>query len=272
MEIIDIQLIDKIDIKDIPETLYKYRIWSDQYHKTILTERMIFMAPPTSFEDTKDCKLLKRFDLMTLGDIYQGYLNRSRGDNPQWTRQQHRAHARGWTKKSPLRDKAGTIAKQEQHFLEFDKRFGVLSLTADPSNLAMWNKYAGNGTGFCIGFHTKVLFAFLGGGGPVIYYDSLPDILHDDPLELEHAKQVYSKEERWSFEKEYRTHMFYPNPATINDRQIVLPAEAFKEIVFGWSTSGSAIKEMKACIETQGFDLELKIVQNIEGTLSINTL
>src|SRR5690554_5666174 len=92
------------EMTDLPNTLYKYRIWEDQYQQTILTERIVYMAAPTSFEDQKDCKLFKRYDLMSETDIYQKYLNTSKEVNLNWSRQQHRAFAREWTKKSPMRN------------------------------------------------------------------------------------------------------------------------------------------------------------------------
>lgn len=57
-----------------PDIIYKYRIWNDEFQKTILSERKVFLAPPTSFEDKKDCKLFVRYDLMTNLDIYKKYI------------------------------------------------------------------------------------------------------------------------------------------------------------------------------------------------------
>jgi uncharacterized short protein YbdD (DUF466 family) len=222
------------EMPDIPDTLYKYRNWDDEYQKTILTERTVYMAAPTSFEDKKDCKLLKRYDLMTEQDMYEKYLKTSKEDHPNWTRQQHRAFARESTKHSPMKDKEFIKKQQEKNFIEYDKRFGVLSLTANSSNLEMWNKYSNKGQGFCVGFDPKILFNHLGGGGAVQYYDELPDILHNDEYEIERFKQVFSKEKKWEFEQEYRTHKFYPFPASVRDRQIEVPKEAYKEVIFGW--------------------------------------
>ena len=175
---------------DFPENIYKYRTWNG-YQKTIITGKTVFMAKPNSFEDKKDCKLLKRYDLMTNQDIFNKYVNLSKELNPTLSRQQHRQHAKEKSKNSPMKNKNYIKELQEQTFLQFNERFGVLSLTANPSNLKMWNKYSDDGKGFCVGFHPKIMFPFLGGGGKVIYCNELPIIFHNDDFHTEHVKQVF---------------------------------------------------------------------------------
>ena len=259
---------DEIDF--FPPTIYKYRSWTDNFHREIISEQVVFMARPTSFEDPFDCKLQKRYDLLTDDDIYNKYLESSKKDNPNWTRQQHRKFARDWFKKSPMRNKEYIKQLQNEHFTEFDKRFGVLSLTANPKIYAMWDKYSDNHQGFCVGFHTKKMFKHLGGGGKVCYYDKLPDILPFDSHEVEHFKQVFSKENKWYFEEEYRTHRFYPNPATIEDRRIKLSKDCYKEIIFGAKQSDVHRQEIISICKAQGLKVEFyieKIYDNNEITI-----
>jgi len=254
---------------DLPEIVYKYRKWDDIFQKTIITEKTVFMAKLTDFEDKKDCKLLKRYDLMTNQDIFNKYVDLSKEGNPTWSRQQHRQHAKTMSKNSPMKNKNYIKNRQEQDFLEFDRRFGVLSLTANPSNLKMWNKYSDDGKGFCVGFNPKIMFSFLGGGGKVIYHEKLPDIFHNDDFHTEHVKQIFSKEEIWSFEEEYRTHKFYKIPPTISERCIVLPKEAYKEIVFGWDMPESTIKEIKDACSNQNLIIEFKKATKQNDELSL---
>lgn len=243
-------------MENYPSILYKYRFWNDNYHKDVISKGIVFLAPPTSFEDPKDCKLFKRYDLLTHNEIYSHYYKDSIKNNNNWTRQQHRKFARDWTKKSPMRNKENIKKMQEKHFLEFDKRFGVLSLTANPKNFDMWEKYADSHRGFCVGFDAKLLFDLVGSGGEVIYYDLLPDILPSDSREIEYIKQTYSKESKWSFEEEYRTQKFFPSPAKIDDRCIKLPKDCIKEIIFGESLSSDERGEIiSICIENN-FNVE----------------
>lgn len=259
---------------EFPDIIYKYRKWNDEYQKTILTERTVFLAPPTSFEDKKDCKLLKRYDLMRSKDIYNKYLEYSKRDNPLRTRQQHQAHAREEAKQSLMRNPKYVKHIQEEHFREFDKRFGVLSLTANPMNIKMWEKYSDDGKGFCVGFYPEIMFPHLGGGGKVLYYDKLPNILHDDDFHTEHFKQVFSKEDIWTFEEEYRTHRFYENPPSQFERCVILPSNAYKEIIFGWQTPPEFIEEIKSTCSIQNLNVVFiaptiakKLKENLENQL-----
>jgi hypothetical protein len=234
----DLKIINE-DISKIavPEILYKYRTWSDAYHQGIISNQSVFMASPTSFEDEKDCKLLKRFDLMTKDDIYTLCYSRLKLDNPLSSDKELKKRALEAAKNSPLNNKEETALNQQKYFADFDLRFGVLSLTANQLLNAMWEKYSDNHKGFCVGFDSKIMFNHLGGGGPVNYFDVLPDIVYTDSREVEHIKQVFSKEKKWEFEQEYRTHMFRVKPLTKEDRCIKLPKECYKQILFGMSIS-----------------------------------
>jgi len=219
---------------NLPNTVYKYRDWNAEFHPAIITNQQVFFASPKSFEDSLDCKISIRYDLLTEQDIYDKYLSESKRINSNWTRQQHRAFARDWTKHSPLKDKNKLAQHQIEAFEGFNMRFGVLSLTANPSNNDMWIKYSANHSGFCIGFDPIITFKFFGGGGEVKYYDELP-IIYPTPkhdMETQHFLQVFSKLKKWEFEQEYRVHKFHYEPNGLQ-RQIILPKEAYKEIILG---------------------------------------
>ncbi|MBC7384265.1 MAG: DUF2971 domain-containing protein [Bacteroidia bacterium] len=230
------------------------------------------MSRPTSFEDPLDCKLQKRHDLLTDTEIYNNYLQMSKQDNPSWTRQQHRKYARDWFKKGLLRNQEHIKQIQSEYFSEFDSRFGVLSLTANPKLYDMWDKYSDNHQGYCIGFDTKKMFKYLGGGGEVVYYEELPDILPSDSFDEEHFKQVFSKELKWSFEEEYRTHKFYNTPASDEDRKIRIPKDCFKVIIFGARLQDIHKQEIFSLCKKGGFEVEFYnevINENHEITLNV---
>jgi hypothetical protein len=223
------------EMNHIPPIVYKYRTWNNKFHREIITDQIVFMAMPTSFDDPLDCKLQKRYDLITDEEIFTKYLQMSI-DSPKhkyWTPQQHIDFANDGLANGPMRDKEYIEKAQQEDFNQFNDRFGVLSLTANPVNRKMWEEYSENHKGFCVGFDTKIMFKYLGGGGEVVYYDELPIINAFDSFEVEHFKQVFSKEKKWSYEEEYRTHKFYKKPATLDDRRITLPKECFREIIFG---------------------------------------
>ena len=244
------------ELDNYPPTVYKYRTWINNFHKEIISEQIVFMAKPSDFEDPLDCKSQKRFDLLTEEDIYNHYLQDSKNENHSWTRQQHRKIARDLTKKSPMKNKDYIKREQAKYLEEFDNRFGVLSLTANPKNLSMWGKYSASHNGFCVGFDSKKMFKYLGGGGNVVYCEDLPIITPFDDFLEELHKQVYCKEKKWAFEEEYRTHRFYPKPVTIDDRKIKLPKDCYKEIIFGAYMPQNHIDEIIFICEQQEFKID----------------
>lgn len=216
---------------ELPPVLYKYRDWSNENHKRVLTHNELFLASPASFEDEFDCKVPIRYDLLTDKEIYDKYLKSSKTENPNFNRQQHRKFARDWQKKGLMRDKQRLEELDEEFFEKFNKLFGVLSLTAICNNIDMWNYYSDNGKGFCVGFNTIPLLnlsKYFGGGGEVSYYDTLPIIKETDPLEKKHFLQIHSKLRKWEFEEEYRLTKF-----NIENRQAVITSEIFSQIIIG---------------------------------------
>jgi len=241
-----------LDDFDFPPMIYKYRSWKDDYHKRFLNEREVFMASAESFEDELDCRNPTRFDLLTKQQIYDYFLWSSHNENPNFSRQQHRHFARKWTKESDVNHPKIVKKHMDQSIKDYHAHEGILSLTENWNNSDMWNYYADNGKGFCIGYDTRILFDHLGGGGEVIYVDELPIIMPEPFMEPEIAMQhrVYYKTKKWEFEQEYRTKKFWPNPATISDRQIKLPKEAFKRIILGDYISNADKTAIEASVKT----------------------
>lgn len=99
----------------------------------------------------------------------------------------------------------------------------------------MWENYSDNGKGLCVGFKSQILFNQLGGGGKVIYVSELhkimPEQFHSHDQQI--IYQIFYKEEKWSYEDEYRTHTFSFEPMTSAERIITVPPEAFSVIIIG---------------------------------------
>jgi hypothetical protein len=222
-----------------PAILYKYRDWDTEYHNRYILEKEVFLASPNSFEDEKDCKIPIRYDLLNEKQIIDFYIKHSKENNPNFSRQQHRKEARIWSKEKKFKNESYLEKYRKKYNTEYNKREGILCLTDKPCLEEMWKKYSNNSQGFCVGYNSKILFNELGGGGQVKYYDELP-IIFPEPIMSRHEinyYSIFSKETKWDFEKEYRTHSFFENPATIENRQIKLPKEAFNRIILGRNIS-----------------------------------
>ena len=215
-----------------PKILYKYRDWNNEYHKRILTENKIYLSSPCQFEDKYDCNLTEIFPPKS--ELYDCFLKIANINYPNMSRREKREFARYWSQHSPLAHPDERSKIVTEYTQEFNDRFGVLSMTADFNNNAMWEKYANQHKGLCIGFDSEMLFERVGGGGKVEYVNHLPviEFLKDD-VKLWHIKNIFFKEDKWSFEKEYRLHKMWEDKATDDERNIELPQSCIREVILG---------------------------------------
>ncbi len=171
--------IKSLDDIEYTEILFKYRYWENDYHKRFITKREIYMASPSEFADKLDCKIPIRYDLMDM-DKKQAELFYKRLANevePNLSRQLKRKKIRELLKLEAYKDKEKNSDFQRHYLEQLFQRLGILSLTEEKCLDIMWEKYANNHKGFCIGYNSKILFRYLGGGGKVQYYDEIPILL-----------------------------------------------------------------------------------------------
>ncbi|RZL04926.1 MAG: DUF2971 domain-containing protein, partial [Pedobacter sp.] len=220
-----------------PTTVYKYRATNDRWHWTILSEQVVYFAPPSSFEDKLDCKIPTRYDLLTDEEIYVMYYRTLREQHPQWDELYLHQQVTIWCNKGLMKNIELQKEWEAGYFKELDERLGVLCLTANCTNTDMWHKYSDHFDGFCVGFDPKVMFQFFGGGGLVDYVDEIPIIKPSDSMEVKMITSVYSKLKIWAFEQEYRTQIFNYHPLKTDQRKRKVPKDAFKELIIGHNVS-----------------------------------
>jgi len=195
-----------------------------------------------------DCNIPERFPAKD--ELYDIFLSKSKKENPFSSRQVHRAYARYWNKHSPLANPTQLKKHIEYFNKDFNDRFGVCSLTAISNNSDMWKKYANDSKGICIGFDAAKLFDVIGGGGEIIYVDKLPtiDFINDD-LQTKHGKNIFFKEDKWSFEKEYRLHKFWAEPPSPDERNILMPDNCIVEVILGKDMTNENKEEITTLIK-----------------------
>ncbi len=215
-----------------PEVLYKYRDWRNPNHKRIIINNCVFLSSPRGFEDIYDCKVPESFPLKS--ELYKLFLQKSIEESINFTRQQHKKYARYWCKHSPLADPVRLKSEIKNVNTIFNNRFGVLSLSKNPNNDRMWDKYGNKHEGICIGFDSTKLFDIVGGGGEVIYVDELPVIdFMNDNFGTKHIKNIFFKEKKWAFEKEYRLHKMWDRDISDFERNIALQDDTIVEVILG---------------------------------------
>lgn len=188
------------------------------------------------FEDKLDCKIPVDYESLSDEEIISRYREQLREKHPNWTRLKVLAEARYWFNKGLLRNKEHIENIEEHYWKEYNQQFGVLSLTIDLTSFEMWEKYASNHAGFCVGFDPRMMLkdkTKVGAFGLVEYFKKLPTI-HPFEDSIQRAfKQIYYKEDKWKFEKEYRVHKLHPKKISSTQRLFSVPEEAVIEIVFG---------------------------------------
>lgn len=265
MEITNIEQ-KTLEEMNLPEVVYKYRDWENEYHKKVVTEREVYMAEPNSFEDPLDCKLPIKYSGLSRKEIREVCLYNSKLYYPERTRKQHREYAENWRTESPFGNINQMEQFQEQMLKKYNSQIGILSLTANVKNSKMWEKYSSNHKGFAVGFNPVIMFKYLGGGGPVKYYDTLPIVrpapIHD--YDKQRGFQIFSKLSKWSFEEEYRTHIFREYELTNESRTIKIPPEAFTEIVIGVDMPKDKIEDLLNSIPPELKHIAIKYAKKEE--------
>lgn len=211
--------------------------------------------------------------MLTEFEIYNKYLSESFNINSNYNAKQHEDFANSWFEISPLRDKVYVKQYMEEQFVKDCNRFGVLSLTEKNALTEMWIKYSGDHTGICVGFDARFTFQFFGGGGKVNYYKVLP-IIHPRPkhsFEEQITLQVYSKEEKWNFEEEYRAQMLFSvENADKNDRTIRLPKKAIREVIFGALMTDKSKQELSYIITNELPHVKIRLaVINDDNSITV---
>lgn len=215
----------------LPQIVYKYRSWTDNRHKEIISKQIVFMANPASFEDPKDSKLC--YDNLNEEDRFE-FLQCLQQRHPEWQQQRLEEYVRDYFKNPLLKDKEYNKQEQSEYLTECNRRTGVLSLTLNRKRYEMWDKYSDHHHGFCVGFDTKKLNSYFYDAGKVQYFDELFVISPFVKSKDESIMQGFSKKTIYSYEEEYRLREFYPKPVTNDeDRRTGLTEECYKEIIFG---------------------------------------
>lgn len=244
---------------DYPDKLFKYRSWNDPFHRRIISDLEIFLASPSQFEDTNDCKNHVRYDHLSDEDFLIALRHFVQRTSPKWNFEARERQVQELLETNQLRNSDFTSRMAEETYEDWSSRIGILSLSINPNENEMWRKYAEEDKGFCVSFHGNRFLQFVRGGGLVKYVPQLPVIypqpFHDldDHIRL----QVFHKENRWSFEEEYRTIIFNYTPLHMFQRKIKITPAAYHEIILGRNCGETQMEEIRRLVRTS-----IGVIQN----------
>lgn len=218
----------------IPKILYKYRDWSDEDHKKILTHNEIWISSPKQFNDPFDCALPFKYNRedLTEANIYLKLRSIIKHEEP-WLNDEQLEQACFVRQQATDFTNPGLPDEEYDKMMEdVDSRFGILSLSKKKDHLLMWSHYSNCHKGFCVGINPDALISSSEGlFRKVIYSKYFPEM----PLFADSAEQVKSierllvtKSPGWKYESEFRY---------ITRRRgkfiVTLPDSAIKEIALG---------------------------------------
>ena len=235
----------KINLNDIlPKILYKYRNFDNYKHRRIITHQEIYYAKPSDFFGaTHDCKY--EIDRDYIKDeknrrkYYQKKLNLDNENHP---------IIDSYIINNPMTDEL--LNKLENESIKtYDKLLGIFSANETYTNQRLWEVFAANHRGFCLGFNLeKAISLNEGSKGRIKYVDQndLPKnklLIHDNIKEsfIYFSDLIFNLPIKYQDEQEYRLEKMIFSE---NERKKIIPKVSIEKIVIGSKMSKSKRNEL----------------------------
>lgn len=163
----------------IPEKVYKYRDWSNGFHKNILLNNELYLASPRDFNDPFDCKIPMNF-IDQSSEERNEYVTELAIS--QFEKIEQKGLDLGFFIKKLETEMSDILSfqldKEGFYFNQLDKYYGVLSLSNKWNGILLWSQYANFHKGFCVEFWENKLriTGSLDRTGKVNYSEKFPNI------------------------------------------------------------------------------------------------
>jgi hypothetical protein len=244
-----------------PKYLYKFRSFRDNNHKGILTDNELFFPSPDKFNDPFDCYVSMRYDDFTKNEFIRYWTSRFMEDFPDARHNDIRKKVKDFYNKvrSPNGRKVMAETQEKTIRIMRSKDIGVFSLTANLKSILSWSHYADSHRGFCVGFLTRNLKAFLEKCGPLLdlrlvdYTKEYPFInVYRTSDEEKMNRIVFTKSKDWEYEDEYRVIWF-----TGANKSLRIPNGVIRRVVLGCQVNSTDINEMVSILRSRADRISL---------------
>lgn len=227
-------MIRRITEGELPKTLYKYRDWSNKFHRRLISNQELYFAKPSDFNDPFDGNIPVRWDLMTEEDCFNKNLELINKVHKDKDQKQVREYAWKVTKEKTLWHPDKLNKESLEKINRWGNLIGLLALSSVKDNILMWSHYANNHSGFTVGFDSDSLaseynFNYI---EPINYQLDYPTISGLDDITMQFYKKFFHKSNMWEYEKEWRVSKNH-----IENRIVKLNPETIKEIIIGCCTN-----------------------------------
>lgn len=238
---------DKLKIESLPSTIYKYRCWKNEFHKTIITKRELYFAHPHDLNDPYDVRPphnyivgkiheeLARSKIKEAGKFIDSHLSKDQLESVVEQKL-----------KDLLNDPIKYFRKNRMEYnldrTRYD-RFGVLSFCSSFKNENMWAHYGNNHEGFAIGFNRHYLEKEINCFVKKVEYSEKPlayRIMGDNSGLF--FRELFTKSTKWEHEQEVR--FITLGIGQFRNRVFEFDPESVKEIIFGLKTPEETQKEI----------------------------
>ncbi len=231
---------------ELPEKVYKYRVWKNGSHKNLLLYNELYMASPKDINDPFDCRIPPNFKNLTVKEK-DNYINDLA------IKQFHEIEQKGLNLENVIKDLEKRMdnpekfqKEAEKYIFELqDKYYGILSLSKRWNGILLWTHYSDCHKGFCVGFSTEKLWKTgLFGKAALVEYDKIfPEIkptVSKDKIDVAKKAfvQTHTKSEDWTYEEEFRfVNVYFPNEPKPFERIVQVPDDVFAEVTIGINIS-----------------------------------
>ncbi len=238
--------------KEFPETLYKFRDWSNEYNRRLLVESELYFSNHNSFNDP--------FDLL-LPVLISG--------EPPFDRDQFIEVAKEKLGRLPTEEEIRTVKERypqlvkdnpdiiedgkkefEIKIQEIENRLGVFCLSEKSDSSLMWGHYSKSHQGFCVGLDYAKLDKYINETFPkrgrlfkVNYETNIPIVEFSaewNEIYQYCISRCYTKFRRWSYENEVRIIVDH-----MANKAHKIPKDIFKEVIFGYKMNETQKKEVR---------------------------
>jgi Protein of unknown function (DUF2971) len=221
-----------IDESSMPDIIYKYRTWSNDEHKRMITKREVYFCSPLKMQS--DYELY--FDI----DMWQYFYDYAPMANI--FDHEDRVHFadENFSQKKEIID-----AQKDKIRHILNKETTVFCASELSNNEKLWSDFAYSGRGFCVGLNLREIMKNLptsSSAQKVIYCEKPPLIkavaTDDDKIER-FLTCLFSLNIKFEKEKEIRLVKI-----NIESKKNILPEGCFKEIILGYDISNEDKREI----------------------------
>jgi hypothetical protein len=254
---------DQMNDKPKPKTLYKFRSWAndpnspkENLHRTLLTERQLWVPTATDLNDPFDCCIPLSFHLMPKIDLVERFESMLPDElSPAAMKQKALDKIQEWGFCDEARKEGASISLTQQ----LRGLYGILSFSTVIDDPLLWSHYADAYRGFCVGINMDQFLKirkeyiicaenpFLGAW--VKYVDCPPTIVPsvDKYGDLSgFLKSFTTKSLHWDYEREYR-YVFARRP----EFGLFLTPQCVSEVILGSEMPEAHKKEITKVVAKQ---------------------